>query len=66
MPKRVTKRNLLSVMAKLTEYAKDTMTDKESCTAFCKDLDLFLNELAEQDAFGTEGQCDPRGDQRDT
>lgn len=31
---------------------------------FCADFDLFLTELANQDAFGTEGQCDPRGDQR--
>lgn len=24
-----------------------------------------LDDLCEEDAFGTEGQCDPRGDQRE-
>jgi hypothetical protein len=63
--KRVTKRNLLSVMGKLTEYAKETKDNPDACKAFCADLNAFLDELANQDAFGTEGQCDPRGDQRD-
>lgn len=29
------------------------------------DLQLFLDELKSYDAFGTEGQLDPRGDFRD-
>jgi hypothetical protein len=60
--KRVTSRNLKVVMQRLVEYA--LATEDESRQAFCHDLNLFLDELAEQDAFGTEGQCDPRGDQR--
>lgn len=32
---------------------------------FVKDLDRLLNSLACDDFFGTEGQCDPRGDRRD-
>lgn len=61
--KKVTSRNLAKVMENLTRYALETQD--ESRQAFCHDLNLFLDELAEQDAFGTEGQCDPRGDQRD-
>ncbi len=62
MKKKVTSRNLEVVMDRLKAYAMET--EDESRQAFCHDLDLFLDELAEQDAFGTEGQCDPRGDQR--
>lgn len=60
--KRVTSRNLEQVMERLTVYALET--EDESRQAFCDDLNRFLDELADQDAFGTEGQCDPRGDQR--
>jgi len=28
-------------------------------------LNAKLDELLSEDAFGTEGQCDPRGDHRD-
>jgi hypothetical protein len=61
--RRVTSRNLEVVLQRLVEYARST--EDESRQAFCDDLNLFLDELAEQDVFGTEGQCDPRGDQRD-
>jgi hypothetical protein len=61
--KHVTSRNLLVVMDRLKTYA--AQTEDEERQAFCDDLDRFLTDLAEQDAFGTEGQCDPRGDQRD-
>jgi hypothetical protein len=64
MSKRVTSRNLKAVMERLTVYALETVD--ESRQAFCDDLNRFLDELADQDAFGTEGQCDPRGDQRDS
>ncbi len=60
--KRVTSRNLEKVMERLTQYALGT--EDEARQAFCDDLNRFLNDLADQDAFGTEGQCDPRGDQR--
>lgn len=30
-----------------------------------RQLNRWLDELAADDAFGTEGQCDPRGDHRD-
>lgn len=31
---------------------------------FVKDFDRLLSELGSQDFWGTEGQCDPRGDRR--
>jgi hypothetical protein len=61
--KRVTSRNLEIVMDRLKVYAMET--EDESRQAFCDDLNRFLDSLADDDAFGTEGQCDPRGDQRD-
>jgi hypothetical protein len=61
--KNVTSRNLALVMERLTKYALET--EDEARQAFCDDLNRFLDELANEDAFGTEGQCDPRGDQRD-
>ena len=32
---------------------------------FVKPFDRFLNYLGQQDFWGTEGQCDPRGDRRE-
>ena len=47
---------------RLKAYAEST--EDESRQAFCDDLNRFLDELSSEDAFGTEGQNDPRGDQR--
>lgn len=63
MAKHVTSRNLKQVMEKLTTYALGT--EDEERQAFCDDLNRFLDQLLGEDAFGTEGQLDPRGDQRD-
>jgi hypothetical protein len=51
-------------MARLTAYAISTLDSSDAATMFCADLDKFLDQLAEEDAFGTEAQNDPRGDQR--
>ena len=32
---------------------------------FVKDFDRILSDLGSQDFWGTEGQCDPRGDRRE-
>ena len=60
-----TPKNLSTVMLRLNAYVANLMLEPEAQREFCADLDRFLNDLADQDAFGTEGQCDPRGDQRD-
>jgi len=52
---RVTK--VLDNMRAMAEY-------DEYALAFCFELDVMLAGLLEDDVFGTEGQCDPRGDQR--
>jgi len=39
--------------------------DAECNSAHAASLNEYLNGLLSQDAFGTEGQCDPRGDHRD-
>lgn len=37
----------------------------QSRSFFVKDFERILNELGRSDFWGTEGQCDPRGDRRD-
>lgn len=61
MPKKVTRKTLPLVWLELTRYVADCLDNDEATKS---DLDDFLDKLAEQDAFGTEGQNDPRGDQR--
>ena len=50
----------LRAFADWLETAKDA-SKKEAAVHLNETLDEFLGE----DAFGTEGQCDPRGDHRD-
>lgn len=45
----------------LDELGKD---GKESKTDAANRLNEWLDEWLNEDAFGTEGQCDPRGDHR--
>ena len=60
---KATPKNLPDVLAKLTAFLLDgdAAWKKESC----KTVNRWCDELLAEDAFGTEGQCDPRGDQRD-
>jgi hypothetical protein len=39
--------------------------DEDYADFFIDGLDAMLEDLMMEDAFGTEGQCDPRGDGRD-
>ena len=56
---KLTSRNAPKVFQKITEL--DNKTRKFVLDAF----DKVLDELCSNDLFGTEAQCDPRGDQRD-
>lgn len=38
--------------------------DHDMRSEFCDEFNLFLDDLRDQDMFGTEGQIDPRGDPR--
>jgi len=41
------------------------LENEDDAEMFAEGLDFYLNELNGEDAFGTEGQSDPRGDFRD-
>lgn len=65
MAKRVTPKNLPFVWLRLTAYVNATLEHQGATASFCDDLNNLLDDLSSQDAFGTEGQNDPRGDQRE-
>lgn len=52
--------------ARILRRLADMVSKEEPATRemFADDLNAFLDELASQDFFGTEGQLDPRGDKR--
>lgn len=53
-------------LTKMFEDMYNHIGDAELDTeVFNEELHFFLDRLREDDYFGTEGQCDPRGDQRD-
>lgn len=67
MAKKVTTKNFESVLDNFKSYMV-RLRDEKSTSALkltCKEFNDFLDGLASDDAFGTEGQLDPRGDQRD-
>jgi len=59
---KVHSKNVVKVLESLTEYMR--VQDKESKKAFAESFNSFLDDLCAEDYFGTEGQGDPRGDQR--
>lgn len=61
--KKLTTKNYEQVLCKLIEFMKGE--EKESLKIFCQDLNSLIDQWANDDAFGTEGQLDVRGDQRD-
>jgi hypothetical protein len=63
MRKKCTTKNVTKVLETLTEYIENECD--ESKKVFAESFDEFLDDLVSNDYFGTEGQSDPRGDQRD-
>jgi hypothetical protein len=55
-------RRLLAVLNRLIVMADD---DADFAESFSEDLNQVLDDIHGQDGFGTEGQCDPRGDFRE-
>jgi hypothetical protein len=55
----MSKKELTEAFEKVFEACADVDTDD-----FCAALDGLLDDLLEEDFFGTEGQCDPRQDWR--
>ena len=48
------------VLQRLLSYCEG----EDDAEALAECLDCMLDDLRSQDFFGTEGQCDPRGDSR--
>lgn len=66
MKRKITTKNFEKVLDNLKQYYQDNVKGSGATEkAFLTDFNVFLDELVSQDVFGTEGQCDPRGDQRD-
>jgi hypothetical protein len=61
--KKINKKNYIKVLEKMKElYESSDSYDKQ---IMCDDLNEMLDNQLSNDFFGTEGQRDPRGDQRD-
>jgi hypothetical protein len=61
--KKINKKNYIKVLEKMKElYESSDSYDKQ---IMCDDLNEMLDNQQSNDFFGTEGQRDPRGDQRD-
>lgn len=52
---------VVKVLERMIAMAKDSKDDAEM---FADELEPMLTEVHGNDGFGTEGQCDPRGDFR--
>ncbi len=61
-PLTATQKRVAKVLERMREAALDSDDDAQM---FAELLEAGLTELHAEDAFGTEGQCDPRGDFRD-
>ena len=65
--KKVTKKNYEKVVDNFAAYLKNSFkqTNEEYKKNSIDWLNSLLDDLSSEDAFGTEGQLDPRGDKRD-
>ena len=54
--------NVIKILPKLLEECKD---DEFFAEVLAETIEVFLDNLTSNDFFGTEQQCDPRGDFRD-
>lgn len=61
--KKATAKNVADVLRRFADLVKKEPAEHRKL--YARDVNGLLDELASQDAFGTEGQLDPRGDQRD-
>jgi aromatic ring hydroxylase len=54
-------RNVLKVLERIQ---KQVVENEDDAAVYAEEFETMLNNLAENDFFGTEGSTDPRGDQR--
>lgn len=62
MPKMT--KNQARVLKVLERMREQVAQDKEMAAMYADALEGMLGDISCEDGFGTEGQCDPRGDQR--
>ena len=60
---KTTKKNYKEVLNNFINYLGEQEDDY--LEIFLQDIDDMLDKILADDGFGTEGQCDPRGDRRD-
>lgn len=53
--------NVVTVLKRMASIAEQSADDAEM---FADGLEQMLDDIHSNDGFGTEGQCDPRGDFR--
>lgn len=58
------KKRIKVVLERLVEFTYDDVDDS-TANVLAEQFECMLEELHGEDFFGTEGQCDPRGDFRD-
>jgi hypothetical protein len=56
-----TQKNVITVLERMVQMAKDNNDDAKM---FSDAMQFMLEDIHSNDGFGTEGQCDPRGDFR--
>jgi hypothetical protein len=61
---KMTKRNAKKVLAGIEEFILKPSNPEDS-KHMLEAMNRMLDDLLTEDFFGTEGQLDPRGDQRD-
>jgi hypothetical protein len=54
----------ISLIKVLQRIIHQVSIDDRDADIYADALDYMLDDLRSNDFFGTEGQCDPRGDQR--
>jgi len=64
MPKKVTKKNFTEVLLSIQQKFSEAGSEAEK-KVWSDSVNKMLDKLRDEDFFGTEGQLDPRGDNRD-
>jgi hypothetical protein len=60
---KLTSENVVEVLRNFATYLEDMEEDDRE--PYVEDVEDMLDFIHSNDGFGTEGQCDPRGDARD-
>jgi hypothetical protein len=64
MKTKITARNFKKVLENIIKQFEEAK-EKQVRQLWIDDLNDMLDNMRDNDFFGTEGQCDPRGDNRD-